>query len=87
MLHLTCVCKVIERFGIPFDPQPAKRTQGFSPQQPLPGERKYPTLLVFPSPHPPCAVGTGRTMRGRSGGGDRGQLEGGGNGYRGETAD
>ena len=32
--------------------------------QPLPGECKYPTLLVFPA-LTPRAVGTGRTMRGR----------------------
>ena len=32
--------------------------------QPLPGECKYPTLLVFPA-LTPRAVGTGCTMRGR----------------------
>ena len=65
---------VRERFEIPVDPARSPlsaRTKGFSPQQLSPGERKYPTLLVFPSPHHPChgVVGTGRTMQGRSGGG------------------
>jgi hypothetical protein len=42
---------------------PAERMRGSSLPQPLPGECKYPTLLVFPA-LTPCAVGTGRTMQG-----------------------